>query len=161
MSPDTLYHPIYCVCFHLLIVCVSITCSEADGDQPASSKESTAAVRGGTSSKKTATISEVEDDSERAASSHEGGQSKMASCQDHDNMEDSVGLASGENKKKASACLDNIDGGRSLGKKESEDRESTHRHNKSSKRKHKKTSLKLKLKKTVSKARLKSYGISV
>ena len=86
----------------------------------------------------------------------------MASCQDQDNnMEDSVGLASGENsKKKAPAGLDNIGGG-SLGKKASEDREGTHRHNKSSKRKHKKTLLKLKLKKTVSKARLKSYGISV
>ena len=55
--------------------------------------------------KKKATVSEVEDDSgvvkksERTASSHLR-QSKMASCQDQDNMEDNVGLASGENHKK-------------------------------------------------------------
>ena len=51
-----------------------------------------------------------------------------------DNMEDSDGLASGENrKKKAPAGLDNVGDG-SLGKKASEDREGTHRHSKSSKR---------------------------
>ena len=97
--------------------------------------------------------------SERTASSHGGdpGQSKMASCQDQDNMEDSDGLASGEEnrKKRAPAGLDDVGGGGSLGKKASEDREGTHRYNKSSKRKHKK------ILKTVSKARLKSYGISV